>query len=85
MFRAHVLVIRRSKLHYTASGIITPIGGRLVHETVSKTSKHSGCRILTAFPLQQWLNYRASVLRHTCIASLANFTYVSGTNGGFGK
>jgi len=30
MFRAHVLIIRRSKLHYTASGIITPIGGRLV-------------------------------------------------------
>jgi hypothetical protein len=25
-----VLIIRRSKLHYTASGIITPIGGRLV-------------------------------------------------------
>jgi len=34
MFRAHVLIIRRSKLHYTASGIITPVGGRLVHETV---------------------------------------------------
>ena len=31
MFRAHVLIIRRSKLHYTASGIITPIGGRPVH------------------------------------------------------
>jgi len=31
MFRAHVLIIRRSKLRYTASGIITPIGGRLVH------------------------------------------------------
>jgi len=31
MFRAHVLIIRRSKLHYTASIIITPIGGRLVH------------------------------------------------------
>ena len=31
MFRAHVLIIRRPKLHYTASGIITPIGGRLVH------------------------------------------------------
>jgi len=27
MFRAHVLIIRRSKLHYTATGIITPIGG----------------------------------------------------------
>ena len=26
MFRAHVLIIRRSKLHYTASGIIKPIG-----------------------------------------------------------
>ena len=25
-FRAHVLIIRRSKLHYIASGIITPIG-----------------------------------------------------------
>jgi len=31
MFRAHVLITRRSKLHFTASGIITPIGGRLVH------------------------------------------------------
>jgi len=26
IFRAHVLIIRRSKLHYTASGIITPMG-----------------------------------------------------------
>jgi len=32
MFREHVLTIRRSKLHYTASGIITPIGGRLVYK-----------------------------------------------------
>jgi len=31
MFRAHVLIIRRSKLHYTASGIITPLGGHLMH------------------------------------------------------
>ena len=30
MFRAYVLIIRRSKLHYTASGIITPIGGRVM-------------------------------------------------------
>jgi len=35
MFRAHVLIIKRSKLHYTASGIITPIGGRFVHETAT--------------------------------------------------
>jgi len=33
MFRAHMLIIRSSKLHYTASSIITPIGGRLMHET----------------------------------------------------
>ena len=26
-----MLIIRRSKLYYTASGIITPIGGRPVH------------------------------------------------------
>ena len=31
MFQAHVFIITRSKLHYTASGIITPIGGRHVH------------------------------------------------------
>jgi len=31
MFRAHVIIIRRSKLRYTTSGIITPIGGRLAH------------------------------------------------------
>ena len=30
-FEHHVLIIRRSKLHYTASGIVTPTGGRLVH------------------------------------------------------
>jgi len=27
MFRAHVLIVRRPKLYYTTSGIITPIGG----------------------------------------------------------
>ena len=32
MFRAHVLIIKRSKLHYMASGVTRPIGGLLVHE-----------------------------------------------------
>ena len=27
MFRAHVLIVRRAKLYYTVSGIITHIGG----------------------------------------------------------
>ena len=30
-FEHHVLIVRRSKLYYTASGIITLIGGRPVH------------------------------------------------------
>ena len=29
-FEHHVLIVRRSKLHYAASGIITPIGGHPV-------------------------------------------------------
>jgi hypothetical protein len=44
MFQAHVLIIRRSKLHYTASGIITAIGGHLVHETAIYTCDDTrGC------------------------------------------
>ena len=35
MFRAHVLIIRRSKLYYTASGIITHLGSSFVHETAT--------------------------------------------------
>jgi len=35
MFRAHVFIIRRSNLYYTASGIITPIGSRPVHGTAT--------------------------------------------------
>ena len=30
-FKHHVLIARRSELYHTASGIITPIGGRLAH------------------------------------------------------
>jgi len=40
MFRAHVLIIRRLKLHYTASGIITPIGGRLVRRFEGSKCPH---------------------------------------------
>jgi len=41
MFRAHVLIIRRSKFHKTATGIITPIGGRLVHDTATYRCDHT--------------------------------------------
>jgi len=30
MFQAHVLIIKRSKLHYTTSGIITPIDDTII-------------------------------------------------------
>ena len=35
MFRAHVLIVRRAKLHYTVSGIIIPVGGHPVHGTAT--------------------------------------------------
>ena len=34
-FEHYVLTVRRSKLFYTASGIITPVGGRPVHQTAT--------------------------------------------------
>ena len=55
MFRAHMLIVRRSKLYYTASGIITPVGGRPVHvnikinilrRTVSKILKNDAVCIV---------------------------------------
>jgi len=45
MFRAHVLIIRRSKLYYTASGIVTPIGGRLAH-VLSTCAHHQEVKIV---------------------------------------
>ena len=30
-FEQYVLIVRRAKFYYTASGVITPIGGRPVH------------------------------------------------------
>jgi len=32
-----VIIIRMSKLYYTASGIITPVGGRPVHQMLYNT------------------------------------------------
>jgi len=34
-FEHYVLIVRRSKLYYTACGIITPTGGRPVHRTAT--------------------------------------------------
>ena len=39
-FEHHVLIIRRSKLYYTASSIIIPTGGRPVHTPVHGTATY---------------------------------------------
>ena len=40
-FEHYVLIIRRSELYYTASGIITPVGGRPVHRLREDCTKSS--------------------------------------------
>ena len=41
MFRAHVLIVRRAKLYYTVSGVITPIGGRpILSQSVHGTATY---------------------------------------------
>ena len=43
---------------------------RVAFWTPKATNTHSEYVILIAFPLQQWLHERASMLRYTCIACL---------------
>jgi len=43
MFRAQVLIVRRAKLYYAVSGIITPIGGRPVHRFIISLFHSSTC------------------------------------------
>jgi len=50
MFRAQVLIVRRAKLYYTASGIIRPIGGRPVHGTAIYKSDDTRCCIVQFCP-----------------------------------
>jgi len=46
MFRVHVLIVRSSKLYYTAFGIISRIGGRPVHgRTTYRCDDTRGCII----------------------------------------
>ena len=47
-FEHHVLIIRRSKLYYTASGIITPVGGRPVHRTATYRCDDVLCSVSVA-------------------------------------
>ena len=62
MFQAYVLIIRRSELHYTASGIITPIGGRLVHRLREVWNK---LIVKQKFCASSWLITEINILRCT--------------------
>jgi len=61
-----VLIIRRSKLYYTASGI-TPVGGRPVAHVErgfnSKTLKKNADNIYVIIPMVLWEDFRLSIRR----------------------
>ena len=42
-FDHYVLIIRRSKLYYAASGIVTPVGGRPMHRLREEKNPLSTC------------------------------------------
>jgi len=57
MFRKHVLIIRRSKLHFTASDIITPIGGRLLQRLQNNNIHYCKTKILCINLVNYWDKY----------------------------
>ena len=60
MFRAQVLIVRRSKLYYKVSGIVTPIGGRPVHRLREETGIPSGS---LSQPVHRTATYRCDDTR----------------------
>ena len=60
MFRAHVLIIRRSKLHYTPSGIITPlhVSSTCAHHQEVKIALHT-----------LWYHHTCACFEHMCSSS----------------
>jgi len=49
-FEHYVLIIRRSELYYTASGIITPVGDRPVHRLREERRRDSSLNLCTGRP-----------------------------------
>ena len=49
-FEHHVLIVRRSKLYYTAPGIIIPIGGTGVHGKATYRYDDTRGRIIQFWP-----------------------------------
>jgi len=83
MFRAHVLIIRRSKLHYTASGIIKPVGLKQFWplDDEHMCSKHveawnkTYCE--TNFVHQLGLNTEINILRCSTVSEMTKFICLS--------
>ena len=55
MFRAHVLIVRRPKLYYTASGIIT-------------LKQVSGLKLLKQLKLLKYFSYFSNIRQLTCFS-----------------
>ena len=64
-------MVERGRIHVTIWRM------RIVCWIPQAINAHSEYVILFAFPLQQWLHERTSVLRHTYIASFVQFSFCS--------
>ena len=70
-----MLINRRSELYYTASGIITPIGGRPVHRLREDCARdgHDDASMITAnttVPLPHWTYYFAHLQDYMALLSV---------------
>ena len=81
MFRAYVLIVRRSKLYYTASGIITPVGGRPVHRLcyVRFDIPHKAMFTFTSLPqITAFISYFTALNNQVCyfkFSALSSWTF----------
>jgi len=62
MFRAHVLIIRWSELHYTASGIITPTGMIIFISVFNQLDAQNFCFTISLF-------HASTCFEHMCSSS----------------
>jgi len=88
-FEHHVLIIRRSKLHHTASSIITPIGGRLVNRLREPDDEHMCSKHVKAwnklivkqkFCVSSWLITEINILGCTVRETSKNVSFFFSPN-----
>jgi len=59
-----VLIIRRSKLYYTASGIITPVGGRPVHRLREDCALDGHLQVIISIIMTRYHWYRILMMNN---------------------